>query len=84
MTDKINDGGPAFPVDVIHGANIETALGMSMRDYFAGLAMQGDIAGVYSGLPLDMTDEALDKISTLYYRVADAMLRARSVKADQT
>lgn len=39
MTDNINDGGPAFPVEIIHGATIETALGMSLRDHFAGLAM---------------------------------------------
>lgn len=45
--------------------------------------MQGDIAamstedGSYSGLVVGIRDETLDRMSALYYRMADAMLRAR-------
>lgn len=46
------DGGPAFPMQnwdpVIHSQRSET--GMSLRDWFAGMALQGVIAG--SGHPM--------------------------------
>lgn len=37
MSDKINDGGPAFPALNVCGQSN----GMSLRDYFAGQAMLG-------------------------------------------
>ncbi|ENZ0271394.1 hypothetical protein ACGABU_003561 [Morganella morganii] len=76
MTDKT--GGSAFPVPAteLHG----TDTGMSLRDYFAAKAMQGDWAaqtedtGYYSP---KSSDVILDNAAELYYRMADAMLRAR-------
>lgn len=76
MTDKT--GGAAFPVPAteLHG----TDTGMSLRDYFAAKAMQGDWAaqtedtGYYSQ---KSSDVILDNAAELYYRMADAMLRAR-------
>lgn len=38
MTEPINDGGPAFPVDFT--ADSATWSGMSLRKLYAGLAMQ--------------------------------------------
>ena len=39
MADKINDGGPAIPTPVSIGG-YEIRAGMSLRDWFAGMAMQ--------------------------------------------
>lgn len=81
-----DNGGPAFPCEIgfgcvaenMHQNGSQTALqyGMSLRDHFAGLAMQGFLSGhiahhghgshwPYAG----MASEAFD--------VADAMLAAR-------
>lgn len=60
-----------------------TYTGVTARDYFAAAAMQGDIAamvdpdGEYCGLKIDATDDELDKLANLYFRMADAMLRRR-------
>ncbi|VWD49610.1 hypothetical protein BLA17378_08621 [Burkholderia aenigmatica] len=80
---EINDGGPAFPVDdpfVLEPGDKEwlkrLASGMSLRDWFAGKAMQGFIAAranAFSGTP----DEFDDRIGSWAYETADAMLRAR-------
>lgn len=74
-------GESAFPVkiDMGDGSKIE-GMGMSLRDYFAAKAMQGDWAaqtedtGYYSPQSADVI---LDNAAELYYRMADAMLRAR-------
>ncbi len=74
-------GESAFPVktDMADGSSIES-MGMSLRDYFAAKAMQGDWAaqsnevGYFSP---QSTDEQLNNGAELYYRMADAMLRAR-------
>lgn len=77
MTDKT--GGAAFPVPAteLHG----TTTGMTLRDYFAAKCMQGDFAaqdavemGYYTN---DTPDEFLVKRAEFYYRMADAMLKAR-------
>nr|WP_307862961.1 hypothetical protein [Providencia rettgeri] len=80
MTDKT--GGAAFPVPAteLHG----THTGMTLRDYFAAKCMQGDIAtqdasdmGYYEN---DTSIEHLVNRANFYYRMADAMLKARSNK----
>lgn len=46
MSKPINDGGPAFPVSVGMGplsANFASP-GMSLRDWFAGMATDEDVA----------------------------------------
>lgn len=65
-------GGPAFPVDV-DGRNYHS--GQTLRDHFAGLAMQGDMA--FGPLSPGIDDEKLQKYASHCYRIADAMLRAR-------
>jgi len=53
MTDKkIDDGGPAFP-----DPTFELSSSMSLRAYFAGLAMQGILSG-----PRGFPSSALDPI----------------------
>ena len=77
-----DDGGPAFPVT---GLSVESGpddtevwgsvdcKGMTLRDYFAGQALQGAIADVsQSNLP--------DDVAAYAYELADAMLKARREK----
>jgi hypothetical protein len=82
-------GGPAFPTKRrIQRAGYltdeyEPCGGMSLRDYFAAKAMQGELAsmrdleGDVCGLALDISDETLNRLTRHYYRIADAMLKAR-------
>ena len=63
MTDKINDGGPAFPHQKEDGSPY---WGMSLRDWFAGQALSA------SGLTAD------PKLTAEWaYLYADAMLEVR-------
>ena len=69
-----HDGGKAFPVA---GGYSPAQSGMSLRDYFAAKAM------TIVRIPLpSTTDDALiqtllDAHAKTYYRLADAMLKAR-------
>lgn len=78
MSDDVkNDGGPAFP-----GAyKTNTGLpfwseGMSLRDYFAGLAMQGMLANS----ALDLAGENGFYVVKSAYRMSDAMIQHREKK----
>lgn len=79
MNNKINDGGPAFPVspEIYNGTGL---CGMTLRDYFAAAALQGNLAsqsidvGYYDGA------DSWNKAATDAYKAADAMLKAREVK----
>ena len=81
--DKIlGDGNPAFPVP---GLSEDPSFnGMSLRDYFAAKAMQGELAAMQDpeanvcGVALDASNEALGRLAKHYYRLADAMLLARA------
>ena len=72
-----NTGGPAFPslpiVQEFEGKRLTMTEGLTMRDYFAAKAMQGELA---SQSPENEYTN-LDALAALSYRVADAMLRAR-------
>lgn len=76
-------GGSAFPLVIDRGASIAWDKGMSLRDYFAAKAMQGELAsmrdleGDVCGLALDISDETLNRLTRHYYRIADAMLKAK-------
>ena len=78
MTDKT--GGAAFPASGHPDMQFVTQEGMTLRDYFAAKAMQGDWAtermdsGYWSQDDIDAIFK--DKAET-YYRMADAMLKAR-------
>ena len=69
----MKDGGPAFPANDSIMAN-NTFAGMSLRDWFAGMAMQGFSA---SGRQAD-TDEMVAGS----FMVADAMLAERDRQED--
>ena len=68
MEEKIETGGPAFPVAGMVGR------GMTLRDYFAAKAMQGFCSGSFWG------EANNDECAVAAYEIADAMLKAREVK----
>lgn len=68
MSDK-NTGGPAFPLATSRGSN-EAVNGMTLRDYFAAKAMQGEMANPEAKFNAEQR-------ANWAYEIADAMLRAR-------
>ena len=73
--DEMNDGGPAFsrPCGTNSFADSPASLGMSLRDFFAGKAVQA-----YSTQICEETGEwTTDMIAASCYRLADAMLKER-------
>lgn len=74
-TEPINDGGPAYPSGKSEKAGFENSHplheGMSLRDYFAGQWL----AGLGSS---SESSNYLDEIAKGCYRIADAMLEART------
>ena len=77
MTEKTNDGGPAFPCPQDPINQNVPSLGMTLRDYFAAKAMQGMAAGD-AAQSVDFATSYLELIGTQAYQIADAMLAARS------
>lgn len=75
-----NDGGPAFPIpyatDMDGYVYAPRADGMSLRDWFAGMALQGILAS----FPPDAnfaTQAAKDALAADSYDLADAMIAER-------
>lgn len=66
-----DNGGPAFP-QMYAKAYSEDQGGMTLRDYFAGQAVQGMLANQH---PYEENDERL--FARDAYAIADAMLEAR-------
>lgn len=83
---KTNDGGPAFPVNqlvTVHGEIVGGGAvgGMTLRDYFAAKALEGEMANPDCGVwASDATLEHISPRALLYYRIADAMLAAREAQ----
>ena len=69
MTAK-NGGGPAFPVYDDNGQYVNGG-GMTLRDYFAGRAMQSYL------LDKDRDSFTFEQWAQASYEMADAMLKAR-------
>lgn len=69
-----DDGGPAFAC-AGHSPDCGQMFqsGMSLRDWYAGMAMQGEIAS---------TSEGWSEVDLAYraYSIADAMLKTRGTK----
>lgn len=81
---KIDDGGPAFPVEVSHhddgtihgiqtGNTTGMCPGMSIADYFA----QGALKIILDQSYWPLTDESLALAAATAYRIAYAMLKER-------
>ena len=85
-----NDGGPAYPQINFHklgDACIAASTGgMTLRDWFAGQALAGEIGSLSSeisadalaGAAVDAGRSVEDQIAFNCYRLADAMLKARA------
>jgi hypothetical protein len=72
---KINDGGPAFPSTIQYFPDDKNAAeeqGMTLRDWFATHATDGDIMNI-----LKWTECTRQKARYIH---ADAMLKAREVE----
>jgi hypothetical protein len=67
-------GEPAFPQYSLVAEGVFCEGGMTLRDYFAAKAMQGELA---SQSPENEYTN-LDALAVLSYRTADAMLKARN------
>lgn len=77
MTDKINDGGPAFPTTGEgYGYSRYSQYGMSLRDWFAGQAVGALIAGRDSSFIPD-AHEKMAAWARAAYSVADEMIAER-------
>lgn len=66
MSTTVNDGGPAYPV------NLGSYTGMTLRDHFAGLAMQGLLTNP------DNNGISPYNIAKFSYDQADSMLGERN------
>lgn len=72
MSEKKDNGGCAFPIQLQpHGCTYE--LGMSLRDWFAGMAMMGIYANASSRIFKQ------EEIASDAYRAADLMLEVRKL-----
>jgi hypothetical protein len=75
-TAATDNGGPAFPVPEVRGPDgcgiVEGAPGMSLRDWFAGQALAGILAGPCSREGASLSEWA--DIPEHAYRIADMML----------
>ena len=88
MSAPINDGGPAFPAPMFtrqaDGQPMcpqEFGLGgMTLRDWFAGQALQSYLAGRNS----DARDSNAVAVAVACYKYADAMLAAREPEESAT
>lgn len=82
-----DDGGPAFPVPpeavigngwgslvVLNEYGLGPTSGMSLRDWFAGKAMQAIVSHQQHG-NCEMTSQ--EELAWTAYEIADAMLKAR-------
>ena len=72
MSTKPNNGGPAFSLP--ESENFTAQYGMSLRDWFAGQALNGIIA--HPGMEPD--DASKTGCAVLAYEYADAMIAERN------
>ena len=69
-----NNGGPAFPIPLVPGQSwhgMGPCDGATLRDYFAGRAMQSYL------LDKDRDSFTFEQWAQASYEMADAMLKAR-------
>ncbi len=83
MTDRINDGGPAFPFGENrydggnHYLGKQYAPGMTLRDYFAGQVVAGMMANATTPFAADVAECDPREIADAVFEIADAMIAAR-------
>ncbi len=67
---KKPDGGPAFPVNPIHFAEAPALSGLTVRQWYAGKALQGQLAAP------NLRDNSREGIAREAFKYADAMIEA--------
>jgi hypothetical protein len=76
-----SDGGAAFPMphhhDSTKGCYHQFHAGMTLRDWFAGQALAGELTNYPNAAP---QGDQCHSLATKCYELADAMLKAREVK----
>ena len=77
MNTKQDDGGSAFPIPYGQVMS-DDGRGMSLRDWFAGMALQGWLASWSSESkhPVEV-EKAAKLVASNSYAMADAMIAAR-------
>jgi hypothetical protein len=75
VNNPINDGGSISPRLVSTESGVEPQGGMSLRDWFAGMALQGYLAGRNNN---PERETLIDRAVKSCYQYADAMLAART------
>jgi len=89
MSAKPNDGGPAFPrtVTMSDGIGLYSVSkndGMTLRHWFAGLAMESIFAPIMKDAYQRLSDASavFDNVAIASYAMADAMLAASERKEE--
>lgn len=84
MSNKPNDGGPAYPVNTTqqHGG-FEPSTGMSLRDKFADSVLPDVFSEYAKTNMLPLAPDVKASVALECYSMADAMLAAREVKNGQ-
>lgn len=80
MTERVKDGGPAFPHDNLElgDRHLIAQPGMSLRDWFAGQAIAGMLSNSNGLMVKDKRVQDEKSYAFAAYAVADAMLKARN------
>ena len=79
MSEHIDDGGPAFPMQVRLANGTDNFSGMSLRDWFAGQALQGMLSNPANyGSGHEWRDDAT--VAEQSYEIADDMIKDRKEK----
>lgn len=77
-----NNGGPAFPCEREYGPKLESAEGLSMRDYFAAKAIGPIVTCPFPlremGYSMQNGLSIMENYAALAYQIADAMLSERA------
>ena len=69
---EVKTGGPAFPINANESADRCIYTGMTLRDYFAAKAMEGDLTE-------GRHEDQFAWCARRAYQMADAMLEAREL-----
>jgi len=64
--EKIDEGGPAFPINSYH----ESQRGLTKREWFAGMAMQG----IFHCIKLNGRNDEPKAIAEMSVKMADALI----------
>ena len=76
MTDKINTGGPAYPVPMNNCDH-----GMTLRDYFAGHVLPAIYEDCTGTSPSNGCETWSQMVAREAFDIADAMIAARATAA---